>query len=119
MGDVFDWQNEFKPLDNESVESLMTLARQLDELSKEAFLSQDDSHVLEIAAHQISRLSAMAIAGFALWNEVYSHAITLSDEIVRLTKLCDDADVDPTVSVSIANEAFKLFIQDMNIDPEL
>lgn len=116
MGEVFDWRNEFKPLDDESIDSLMTLARQIEQLSKVTFLSDDDSQTLGIAAHQISRLSAMSIAGFALFNEVYSHACSLSDEIVRLIQLCDDADVDPTVSVSIANEAFKLFVQDMNVD---
>ena len=116
MSEVFNWEEEFRPLDDDSVDVLMQISEKLLSFKGKSGFSDEDNNTLDIASHQIRRLTAMTIGGFALYVQTFEHAEALSEEVERLMALCNAADVDQFQSWSIANEAFKVFKKDISDD---
>lgn len=110
MGEVFDWENEFRPLDDEAVDSLLQLAAGLQLLKKNNVLSHDELSIVEQAAHQLPRLLAMTVGGYSLYITSLEHASALSSEVDRLLGLCNQAGIDELTSWSVANDSFKMFV---------
>ena len=114
MGEVFDWEEEFRPLDDEAVDSLLALTENLKIIKENAGLSHDDRAVLEQALHQLPRLLAMTVGGYSLYITSLDHASALSAEVDRLIQLCNSAGVDELSSWSVANDSFKIFVGEIS-----
>jgi len=118
MTEVFNWEEEFRPLDDDAVDSLMHIAHELRSFKENKWVSDEDHETFEIAAHQLERLTAMTVGGFALYIQSFEHAEALSAEVERLMELCNKADIDEFQSWSIANEAFKVFKKELNLNDD-
>lgn len=114
MGEVFDWEEEFRPLDDDAVDSILSLAENLQKLKEKQWFSADEHLTLEQAAHQLPRLLAMTVGGYSLYITSLDHASALSAEVDRLIGLCNEAGVDELSSWSVANDSFKIFVGEIS-----
>jgi hypothetical protein len=79
--DIIDDESEFKPLDTEQAEFLVSLAEDLKSLGQD--LDDSRSQVCEVAANNIMRLTALAMAGFHLYKDYREHSESMFADLVR------------------------------------
>lgn len=84
-----DWEDEFRPLDEERIDYLVQVASELVKIAKRPGLGHNDSSMVGVASYQILRLTAMATAGFTMYQELRIVADNMAAELGALTNLLD------------------------------
>lgn len=78
-------EQEFRALDSDQVDWLLGIASKLAAMEDDPNLrnlSIEHKSLLNIASHQILRLTSMTLAGFQLYSSWHAIAIRLHDEIL-------------------------------------
>jgi hypothetical protein len=75
-------EQEFRPLDSDQVDWLLNIASKLVAMEDDPNLSIEHKSLLNIASHQIVRLTSMTLAGFQLYSSWHAIATRLHNEIL-------------------------------------
>lgn len=105
-----DWEDEFRPLNDESIDYLVRLTADLKEMSTSDRLRHEDRSVTSVAAYQIMRLAAMANAGFALYSDIRTLADNMADELISTNKILRSLQPLEWTGISVAAEEYRLHL---------
>lgn len=111
-----DWEDEFKPLTDESIDYLVRLTADLKEMSASGRLRHEDSSVTSVAAYQIMRLAAMSNAGFSLYSDIRSFADEMADELAVAYQKLRQLDPLGTSGMSVSAEKYRLHLLAAELD---
>jgi hypothetical protein len=76
------FEQEFRPLDEVQVQWLLEVAHKVSGMSDNEALSLADRSLMDVAAHQLIRLTSMTLAGFELYSTWHKIARLLHEEIL-------------------------------------